>query len=182
MNINLSAAASSKKKKDGKNKLSYGLNKPKKSNVFGDDDSESDEEEAEGTNPSTSTARSAVNRDIAAEQEALRKRAQQAMANATNDSLYDYDGAYESFKPNKEEEEKQKEAAPEERKSRYIQDLLKQSKKREIEREAILERKIAREQAEEDAQAEYQGKEKFITKGEQTRNKCCAEVSSGDFF
>jgi coiled-coil domain-containing protein 55 len=171
MNINLSAAASSKKKKDGKNKLSYGLNKPKNSNVFGDDDSESDEEKAEGTNPSTSAARSAVNRDIAAEQEALRKRAQQAMANAANDSLYDYDGAYESFKPKNEEEEKQEKAAPEERKSRYIQDLLKQSKKREIEREAILERKIAREQAEEDAQAEYQGKEKFITKGEQIMNE-----------
>ena len=43
--------------------------------------------------------------------------------------------------------------------------MLKNSKKRGIEREAIYERKIAKEQAEEDALEEYQGKEKFITKG-----------------
>eukprot|EP00934_Nitzschia_sp_Nitz4_P003666 Nitzschia sp. Nitz4//scaffold91_size79674//25029//25807//NITZ4_005360-RA/size79674-snap-gene-0.117-mRNA-1//1//CDS//3329560079//3656//frame0 len=50
------------------------------------------------------------------------------------------------------------------KKSRYIADLLKASKKRERERDAIFERKVAKEQAEEEQMEEYAGKEKFVTK------------------
>ena len=163
MNINLSGS----KKQGGKagKSLGFGLNKrkkPAKSNVF-DDDDESGEDEPDAPNDDKKARRDAVNREIAAEQEALRKRAKKAMAGAASDTLYDYDGAYESFQPNKEADKSQE--APKEKKSRYIQDLLKQSEKRNIEREAIYERKVAREQEEEDAQLDFRGKEKFVTKG-----------------
>ena len=87
--------------------------------------------------------------------------------------LYDYDGAYDSMQTKKQkEEEASNNEEPKEKKSRYIQDLLKQSEKRTIEREAIYERKVAREQEAEDAQADYRGKEKFLTKGEFGRCGC----------
>ena len=175
MNINLSG---SNKKKGGKS-LGFGLNKrskKSKSNVFDDDDDgDDDESEASGNDNNNKRAktdeRDAVNREIAAEQEALRNRAKKAMAAASGDSLYDYDGAYDSFNPTKKDTAKDahatnnEEGAPKERKSRYIQDLMKQAEKRNIERDAIYERKVAREQEEEDAQADYRGKEKFVTKG-----------------
>lgn len=164
MNINLSAASSKKKGKNSK--LSYGLNsktQKSKANVF-DNDSDSGEDKTRIQSDNKS-ARDAVNAEIAAEQAALRRRAQQAIENADT-GLYEYDEAYETFKSKDDAgEEPEGQEPPEGRKSRYIQSLLKQSKKREVEREAILERKIAREQAEEDAQMEYQGKEKFVTKG-----------------
>ena len=85
-------------------------------------------------------------------------------ANTKDSAIYDYDGAYDSFQPQTTSKDEAKKP-PEERKSKYIQGMLQNSKKRGIEREAIYERKIAKEQAEEDALEEFQGKEKFITKG-----------------
>lgn len=169
MNINLSGS----KKKGGKS-LGFGLNKrskKSKSNVFDDDDDENSEGggEASGGDQKRSKTdeRDAVNREIAAEQEALRNRAKKAMAAASGNELFDYDGAYDSFNPKKNAEKDSEidEGAPKERKSRYIQDLMKQAEKRNIERDAIYERKVAREQEEEDAQADFRGKEKFVTKG-----------------
>lgn len=168
MNINLSGS----KKKAGKS-LGFGLNKRSKkpkSNVFDDDGDESSDggnninNEQDDKKKSKKDERDAVNREIAAEQEALRNRAKKAMAAASGDSLYDYDGAYDSFNPKKgTEKESQKDESP--KKSRYIQDLMKQAEKRNVERDAIYERKVAREQEEEDAQADFRGKEKFVTKG-----------------
>jgi coiled-coil domain-containing protein 55 len=162
MNISLAP-----KKKKGKNQKSigYGLNNrgsstsaASSSNVFGEDNSSSeDEDDGQMTN------RNRVNQQIIKEQVALRKRAEAATASMES-SVYDYDGAYDSFHKADSSSSKQQNQAAGERKSRYIEDLLKNSKKRERERDAINERKIAKEQAEEDAQADYQGKEKFITK------------------
>ena len=157
MNINLSGT-----KKQGKGKsLTYGLNKRKKANVFDDDDDDGSDHEDHAK-----SRRDTVNQEIEAEQKALRERAMKAMKDAGKQSLYDYDAAYDVMQSKKEEEQQAaKNNAPTERKSRYIQDLLKQSEKRAIEREAVYERQVAREQAEEDAQADYRGKEKFVTKG-----------------
>ena len=169
--------------------LSFGLNnrggtskagsgkKKKKSNVFDDDGSSSDDDKDKngkdvkgGDNElededdiSNLSGREQVNRQIAAEQAALRKRAQAAAAAIQDPSVYDYDGAYDSFKQQEEDETKKK-SEQDDKKSRYIGDLLKAAKKRERERDAIYERKVAKAQAEEDAQEEYVGKEKFITK------------------
>ena len=174
MNINLSGAAA-KKQQQGKGKkksLGFGLNKRKKqsTNVF-DNDSDDDEQDEQQPPSSQKSRRDAVNQEIAAEQEALRKRARKAMSA----NSYDYDGSYDDHKA---EQEKQEAAnkPPEEKKSRYIQDLLKQSEKRAIEREAVYERKVAREQAEEDAQADYRGKEKFVTNGASYYEYGCARV------
>ena len=168
MNINLSGS----KKKAGKT-LGFGLNKRStkpKSNVFDDGDNSSNGGDDEQDDPEKKTSkkdeRAAVNREIAAEQEALRNRAKKAMAAASGDSLYDYDGAYDSFNPKKgAEKEAQNDEAAAPKKSRYIHDLMKQAEKRNVERDAIYERRVAREQEEEDAQADFRGKEKFVTKG-----------------
>ena len=172
MNISLS------KKSKASGSLGFGLNsrgssstkkKKKKSNVF-DDGSDDDDDAGQGgdgvddTDRSGLSGREQVNRQIAAEQAALRKRAQAAAAAIEDPSVYDYDGAYDSFKQEEEDAKEAKKAQDADKKSRYIGDLLKAAKKREKERDAIYERKVAREQAEEDAQAEYVGKEKFITK------------------
>ena len=173
MNINLS------KKSKTSGSLGFGLNsrgstkkKKKKSNVFddGSDDDDGNSKTGQGGNggddvdTSELSGREQVNRQIAAEQAALRKRAQAAAAAIEDPSVYDYDGAYDSFKQEEEEDKEAKKAQDSDKKSRYIGDLLKAAKKRERERDAIYERKVAKEQAEEDAQAEYAGKEKFITK------------------
>lgn len=141
----------------GKKKLGFGLNTRKEgetttttstSNVFGGDESDSDDNEEQGDD------RAAVNRNLRAEQEALRKRAAASLEEA---QVYDYDGAYDDMHAasNKPKE-------PEEKKARYIGDLLKAAKHRERERDVIHERKVAKEQAQEEA--EYQGKDKFVTK------------------
>jgi coiled-coil domain-containing protein 55 len=162
MNINLGNA----KKKQTKASIGYGLNSrgakeaaKKKSNVFDDDDDDSDGPDNEPKDEDLS-GREQVNQQIAKEQAALRARAQAAAAAIKDPSIYDYDGAYDSFKP---QEDKSK-VEEKDRKSRYVGDLLVNSKKREREREAIHERKVAREQAEEDAHEDYRGKEKFVTK------------------
>lgn len=83
MNISLS-------KGKGKKKLGFGLNSRREAeqpaNVFGGDD-ESEEEDA-------GDDRAAVNRDLRAEQEALRKRAAASLEQA---AVYDYDGVYDDM-------------------------------------------------------------------------------------
>lgn len=141
MNISLSSKS--------KKKIGFGLNTRREgepANVFGgDDDSDASD---------TGDDRAAVNRDLRAEQEALRKRAAASLESAVD---YDYDGVYDEMHaaPKKSKE-------PEEKKSRYIGDLLKAAKQRERERDVIHERKVAKEQAQEEA--EYRGKDKFVTK------------------
>lgn len=165
MNISLGSKATKAKKK----KLGFGLNSRAASaaapsqNIFGDD--EDDDEDDIGKDMATpGDARQRINKQIAKEQAALRQRAQAAMAAGTSGDggIFDYDGAYDSFRPAAVEA---KETDPkEERKSRYIGDLLETAKKRQRVREAVLERKVAKEQALEDAQEDFVGKEKFITK------------------
>ena len=137
-------------------------------NVFGgdDDDDDSNDDGGDTTSNIQQGGRALVNQQIAKEQAALRRRAQAALASVEDPSMYDYDGAYDSFKPNVEKDDagKDGQSQKEERKSKYIGDLLKAAKVRGRERDAIYERKLAREQEEEDAKEEYQGKEKFITK------------------
>ena len=115
----------------------------------------SDDDDGEGDEEEPLSERGRVNQQIAKEQAALRKRAQAAAAAATaeNPNVYDYDGVYDSFRPVAETAPKK----DSERKSKYIGGLLKTAEKRNMEREQVFERKIAREQAEEDAKAEYIG-------------------------
>ncbi|KAL7524970.1 hypothetical protein ACHAXR_000799 [Thalassiosira sp. AJA248-18] len=167
----------------GKGNLSYGLNarnKRKKGGLtsFGGDDSDgSNSSDGGGAAASSAGARSAINRDIAAEQAALRKRAQAAMAESTLDSnVYDYDAEYDSFSSGKKKEDAARSAAAAAAKAkaqnneqkakvqpRYITNLLKTANRRNQEQEIIYERQVAKEQAEEDATLQYEGKEKFIT-------------------
>jgi len=146
------------------------------SNVFGDDDDDDEEDMSETINGGRGRmdSRQRVNQSILKEQEAVRQRAIAAAAEAAASSsvsnIYDYDGAYDSFSKNKDYndkgskdgEEQQEQQQP--RKSRYISYLLETSKKRQLEREAVMERKIAKEQAIEDSQEDFVGKDKFITK------------------
>jgi coiled-coil domain-containing protein 55 len=143
MNISLSSAAEKQKQK--KAKLSFGLNTSapsKKSNVFGDNDEDDDDDNEE-------SGRDQVNRDLLREQEALRRRASSAL------NSYDFDGTYV-------ETSKVGEApASTKRESRYIADMMKKAVKRNYERDIALERKVAKEQAAEEA--DFLGKEKFVT-------------------
>jgi coiled-coil domain-containing protein 55 len=144
MNINLSKPTTSQKKPK------YGLNK-RGANIF-------EKEESSDEEPPAANARASVNQAIAKEQAALRARAQRAAA-AVADDTYDFDGAYDSFSSNQKTSTTLTAAA--DRKSRYVADLLQASKQRQAEREIVMERKIAREQAAEDP--EYQDKDKFVT-------------------
>jgi coiled-coil domain-containing protein 55 len=144
MNISLS--------KGKKEKLAFGLNSRREgvgqaTNVFGNDE-DSDDNDGDG--------RAAVNRDLRAEQEALRKRAAASIEAVTAE--YDYDGVYDEMHA----ASTKKRTELKEKKSRYVGDLLKASKQRERERDVIHERKVAKEQAQEEA--EHLGKEKFVTK------------------
>jgi coiled-coil domain-containing protein 55 len=162
MNINLGNS----KKKQTKASIGYGLNSrgaqeeaaKKKSNVFDDDD----DDDSDDPKDEDLSAREQVNQQIAKEQAALRARAQAAAAAIKDPSIYAYDEAYDSFKP--QDNNGKPKVEEKDRKSRYIEDLLSNAKKRERDREAIHERKVAREQAEEDAHEDFKGKEKFVTK------------------
>jgi coiled-coil domain-containing protein 55 len=149
--------------------MNFGLNNRKKKknanekkittskNVFDDgddDDSNSDD------NGESGTGREEVNKQIVREQAARRRRAQADLASVKDKSMYDYDGAYDSFQTKTDNTSKEEKK---EQKCKYIGDLMKMAKVRERERDGIYERKIAREQAEEDNKDEYLGKEKFVT-------------------
>ena len=157
MNIDLSKAAAGKKKRG----FALGLNARgvAAAAAFGHvagDDSSSEEE------PPATSGREAVNRAIAKEQAALRARAA-AAADGSLDAaaVYDYDGAYDSFHLDTKKKETAKEDSKE---SRYIGDLLKAAEQRKQERDVAHERKVARDQAaEEEAEPEFRGKEKFVT-------------------
>ncbi|KAL7458213.1 hypothetical protein ACHAWC_009776 [Mediolabrus comicus] len=155
--------------------LGYGLNqrnnkkRKKRGGLtgFADSDDSSSDDNNSNTAGRQLSGRSAINREIAAEQAALRKRAEAAMASSNMDSaMYDYDGEYDSFalagkKESSSTKTQQKEAAAEKGQSRYISNLLKSSQRRAQEQEIIYERKVAKEQA--GLNMEYEGKEQFIT-------------------
>ena len=127
-------------------------------------DSSSDEDETpSSTNKSTS--RQNFNKDLLAEQAALRKRAEKAIDSS---GVYNYDEDYESFSVghafDKATQQEPQDTSGEKPKSRYIENLLQKAKERQYEREIVMERKIAKEQAEEDLNADYRDKEKFVTK------------------
>jgi len=168
-----------------KQSLSYGLNPPKKRKTgkgltgFDDDDDDSHDEPAHPP-----TGKSVINRDIAREQAALRKRSQAAMTNLDDDTAmaYDYDAHYESFASGSSNAARNTDRRntssrgsadatgdgddrPRPKRSRYVANLLKHAERRTREQEIIYERKVVKEQAvEEETQGElFAGKEKFIT-------------------
>ena len=182
MNINLKGTASKQTKKIG-----FGLNnrkKSKKKSVFNDSsDEDEDSTAAAGGKGDTATARQIFNKELAAEQAALRSRAEKAMlsattanANANNDAnanayannVNDYDAEYESFGHHEHKNAQEKSPASKQTgakpQSKYVQSLLEKAKERTYEREIVLERKIAKEQAQEEATEAYKGKDKFVTK------------------
>lgn len=151
----------------GRGALSYGLNNKKRKGGltgFADDSSSSDEDAAGNTGPLS--GRSAMNREIASEQAALRKRAEAAMASSSkmDSAVFDYDGEYDSFASGKKQTpstntQQQKEPAGKGQ-SRYVSNLLQSAQRRKQEQEIIYEKKVVKELADED---EFEGKEKFIT-------------------
>jgi coiled-coil domain-containing protein 55 len=142
------------------NKLAFGLNprnattkapSRKRKGLSGfDTDSGSDTNE----DAPAITGRQSTNAAIAAEQAALRKRAEASLQS------YDYDGQYDSFTKNKAPEPKK---SNEDKSSKYISRLLESSKRRTREQEIVYEKKIAKEQAMEEEEMQYEGKERFIT-------------------
>jgi len=166
MNISLHAVGK-KKQKRGSVSLGFGLNSRKKNtspgnNIFGDDGDSSDDGIDNDTNQRISR-REVVNKQIGREQTARRRRAQADLALVKDKSVYDYDGAYDSFQPGTDAS-RETEVKGKEKKSKYIGDLMKTAKIRERERDAIFERRNARDQAEQDATDDFKGKEKFVTK------------------
>jgi coiled-coil domain-containing protein 55 len=160
MNISL-GAAKGKKKEAAAATIGFGLNargakKAPKKNVFGDDDD--DEEERAHQEEPPRDARAMVNQALRKEQEALRQRAKKSME--AQAEIYDYDGAYESFSKQPDA----KEGGGEAKKSRYIGELLKTAQDRKLDRDIAMERKVAREQQqEEEDNIELRGKERFVT-------------------
>ena len=183
MNINLSNVA--KKRNAKKPKPS---NRQKRKSVLEESSSSSEDDAAihkpsrsnrgvQGGALSTSTStsiRASINRELIAEQAALRKQAQKAMS-SSNYHVLDYDAEYESFsaghlhqvqtkrKDKEDEHSKQGVGVGVKRKSRYMKALLKKAQDRQQEQEIITERQIAKEQALEEEKEEYAGKEKFVT-------------------
>jgi len=175
MNINLKQAASKK----SSTPMGFGLNtrgKKKPKPVFEESSSDDDNDKDDNDNNQgggQDTSRQTFNKELKAEQAALRSRAEKAISSAsagTND-IYNYDAEYESFSAAAAQEIKQKQASSqtttatnEKKESRYVSSLLLKAKERLYEKEIIHERKIAREQAVEEANQEYVGKDKFVTK------------------
>merc|ERR1719293_594239 len=120
----------------------------------------------------TACGRSAVNRELQNEQAAmkaaLRKRAEAAIRAASDDAVFDYDKDYESFSSSRRKDEEAKATAAKKRSehnhpktSKYVGKLLKHAQRRGKEQDIIYERKVAREQAAEDANLQFEDKEKF---------------------
>lgn len=189
MNFNLKNATSKQKKssssKTGKNtSLSFGLNTRKNDKISsalqGDSSSNSESEENDDNNNDSGNAssRKNVNREVAAEQTALRKRAEKALLELSSasagDIYYDYDAEYESFssghqqqikKDNEKDElNRSRSNTDQKQSSRYIAKLMEKAKERKQEREIVYERKIAKEQEAEGLNDELLGKDKFVTK------------------
>ena len=171
-----------------KGNLAYGLNSRNKSkrkkgpiDILGGGDDGSDDSDVDGDGAPAGGGgggggRGAVNREIAAEQAALRKRAEAAMAAKGADATtaaYDYDAEYDSFSGGKEEEKRTKDddddadaAAAKEKgvraKPRYIAGLLRTAERRNKVYEVVHEKMVIREQVA-DVNPEYEGKETFVT-------------------
>ena len=156
MNINLSKAAANKK--NNTKGYALGLNSrgaAAMTALGGGDSSSSGEDESPAA-----TGCEAVNRAIAKEQAALCAR---AAAAADANPLYDYNGTYKSFHPHPTAK-KSDVKINDSKQSRYTGDLLKAAEQRKHERDIAYERKVAREQAaEEEADPEVRGKDKFVT-------------------
>lgn len=176
MNISLAGVNKSKKKAQpssfgfGLNQRGGGSKKQKAAvaNVFGDDDDEEEEskgDESPPANNSASDARAVVNQALRKEQDALRQRAKKAMQAHAASDVYDYDGAYDSFKQSANAETNAKTSGDDNnKKSRYISNLLKTAQERKLDRDIAYERKVAKEQQqEEDDNVELRGKERFVT-------------------
>eukprot|EP00977_Amphora_coffeiformis_P008483 scaffold1918_cov154-Amphora_coffeaeformis.AAC.20 len=166
MNISLSAAAVSKKKKKASTQsIGFGLNqrgarKTTSNNVFGEESSE--EGEKEEAAPAVVDARAAVNQALRKEQEALRQRAQKELQ--AQSALYDFDGDDDDDDTSKPQQPDDTDKPPAERKSRYISQLLQTAAERKLDRDIAIERKVAREQQqEEEENVELRGKERFVT-------------------
>lgn len=173
MNFNLKDSAKRKKgsKVSKKSALGFGLNtrKNNESSVLQDGSSSSSDGEND-THNNTMSSKKSVNLELAAEQTALRKRAEKAMISLSGKSnVYEYDADYESFSSGHQLKANDKndidKHTEDQKESRYIESLMKKAKERKQEREIILERKIAREQEAECSKDEYSGKDKFVTKG-----------------
>lgn len=136
-----------------KKKISVGLNSRKRQapkNVFRTESSSSDED-------TPVTARQAVNREIVREQQAH-------AASSAKMEEYDFDGTYDVDSKQADKTKDDTADGTTERKSRYMEDLVLAAKKRKQERDVVFERKVAREQAaEEAANPEYLGKDRFVT-------------------
>lgn len=173
MNISLAAATSSKAKT--KSPSNFNPRAAKKMavarNVFGDSDNDNDDDEeaaeAAGSQSTVPTdPRAVVNQALRREQAALRERAQKAMLEQS-EKVYDYDAAYDTFKqPQQSVKETQEDNSHgnANRPSRYIGELLQSAQGRKLDRDMAFERKIAREQQQEEEQnMELRGKERFVT-------------------
>lgn len=115
-------------------------------NLFDDNDDDDDD----GPISDPMSGKRAVNKEISAEQAALRKRAEAAIREQQHSNkdcmmMYDYDGEYDTFHPTKEDTSK-KDDEHQQKESRYISGLLKASEQRKREREVIYDRKIILEQ------------------------------------
>mmetsp|Transcript_12355 Transcript_12355/g.36284 ORF Transcript_12355/g.36284 Transcript_12355/m.36284 type:complete len:359 (-) Transcript_12355:188-1264(-) len=138
---------------------------------------DSDDERCGGSKGVVGTSmisgRGEVNRDIVAEQEALRQRAEKAYAGVFSrgdgaGGVFDYDGGYDDFssaaRARRDEASRARDTDGRRKESRYVSNLLKTAEVRQREREVVEERRIARENAANADNEEYQGKEKFVTK------------------
>lgn len=123
-------------------------------NVFGS--TEDEPQDKEDTDPKQRT-----NQAILAEQEAIQRKAQNdSKMMMMLDEEYDFDGTYDQYKRPEEKDIPKDDGKT----SRYMENILMASEQREKEREIIRERRILREQEEEERKnPEYQGKEKFVT-------------------
>jgi coiled-coil domain-containing protein 55 len=171
----MSATSSNQRKKLG---LKIGLNargegvtdlstrKPAVASAFGDaNDSDDDDESSDNNVHQNLVGRAAVNYSISKQQAIIRSQVDAAMA-STDASIYDYDGAYDSFHSSDQNKQIDDplESSDSNRKSRYIDDLMKSAKLRKVDRDIAYERKVSRDQkAEEEEQPEYRNKDRFIT-------------------
>ena len=159
MNIPLShataAAASSRKKAPKKNVLQ---------SASSEDDSGNDDVNDKNAGEDTPAGgRAAVNRALIREQDAIRAKVRAAEA-ADDTGLYDYDGAYDSFHSNNQDGASSSQQQQQQSGSRYIGELLQAAERRQRERDVVHERRVAREQAaEEAADPSLRGKEMFVT-------------------
>ena len=114
-----------------------------------------------------------MNRAIIDEQERKRRETQSLLSSQSNadNSIYDYDGTYESFSSGHNSKKDtllaNQNNINEKKESKYISKLLKTAKHRQYEREVILERKVVKDQLKDEQEMksdEYLGKDKFVTK------------------